>query len=217
MKRIISVLLAALTLLLMAACGQQASGSEAQSVVEPKASQMKSICELATMECYYHNVAKYKEENAEGVLWWKKDKVFWIEYSGVVKIGIDASLVNIVIDADSVSITLPEATVLSCRVDSSSLNQDSYIVAKDSAAITAEDEVYSFSEAQKQLEDCASNDRALLAEAQQRAQELLEDYITNIGNAVGKEYTIHWVYLNNSTSPAVPMPAASAVPETTAG
>ena len=76
MKRIISVLLAALTLLLMAA-GQQASGSEAQSVVEPKASQMKSICELATMECYYHNVAKYKEENAEGVLWWKKDKVFW--------------------------------------------------------------------------------------------------------------------------------------------
>ncbi len=169
------------------------------------------------MECYYHNVAKYKEENAEGVLWWKKDKVFWIEYSGVVKIGIDASLVNIVIDADSVSITLPEATVLSCRVDSSSLNQDSYIVAKDSAAITAEDEVYSFSEAQKQLEDCAANDRALLAEAQQRAQELLEDYITNIGNAVGKEYTIHWVYLNNSTSPAVPTPAASAVPETTAG
>ena len=167
--------------------------------------------------CYYHNVAKYKEENAEGVLWWKKDKVFWIEYSGVVKIGIDASLVNIVIDADSVSITLPEATVLSCRVDSSSLNQDSYIVAKDSAAITAEDEVYSFSEAQKQLEDCAANDRALLAEAQQRAQELLEDYITNIGNAVGKEYTIHWVYLNNNTSPAVPMPAASAVPETTAG
>ena len=205
MKRIISVLLAALTLLLMAACGQQASGSEAQSVVEPKASQMKSICELATMECYYHNVAKYK------------DKVFWIEYSGVVKIGIDASLVNIVIDADSVSITLPEATVLSCRVDSSSLNQDSYIVAKDSAAITAEDEVYSFSEAQKQLEDCAANDRALLAEAQQRAQELLEDYITNIGNAVGKEYTIHWVYLNNSASPAVPTPAASAVPETTAG
>ena len=50
MKRIISVLLAALTLLLMAACGQQASGSEAQSVVEPKASQMKSICELPTME-----------------------------------------------------------------------------------------------------------------------------------------------------------------------
>ena len=65
MKRIISVLLAALTLLLMAACGQQSSGSEAQSVVEPKASQMKSICELATMECYYHNVAKYKEENAD--------------------------------------------------------------------------------------------------------------------------------------------------------
>ena len=26
--------------------------------VEPQVSQMQAICELATMECYYHNVAK---------------------------------------------------------------------------------------------------------------------------------------------------------------
>lgn len=213
MKRILSLLLAALALLSMAACGQQAAEPKAQSVVEPKASQMKSICELATMECYYHNVAKYKEENAEGILWWKKDKVFWIEYSGVVKIGIDASLVNIVIDANTISISLPEATVLSCRVDSSSLTQDSYIVAKDSASISAEDEVYAFSEAQRQLENCAANDRALLAEALQKVQALLEDYITNIGNAVGKEYTIHWVYMNSSDSLTSPTPVTSAIPE----
>ena len=48
-------------------------------------------------------------------------------------------------------------------------------------------------------------DTALLASAEQRAQSLLEDYITNIGNAVGKEYTIQWNYLkdedeNNNSS-----------------
>ena len=80
MKRIISVLLAALTLLLMASCGQQASGSEAQSVVEPKASQMKSICELATMECYYHNVAKSTKTKGTGLTHvGEKERKFWIE------------------------------------------------------------------------------------------------------------------------------------------
>ena len=207
MKRILSILLVFAALLSMAACAQK-SEPETAPVMEPKVSQMKSICELAVMECYYHNVAKYKENDAEGFLWWKKDKHFWIEYSGVVKLGVDASLVSITIDGDTVSITMPEASVLSCRVDSSSLSKDSYIVAKDSAAVTAEDEVYAFAEAQQHLEDCAANDRALLLEAQQRAQALLEDYITNIGNAVGKEYTIRWVYLNgtpaaaSTTSPA---------------
>ena len=51
--------------------------------------------------------------------------------------------------------------------------------------------------AQSKLEETASNDKTLLANAQQRAQTLLEDYITNIGNAVGKTYTIRWEYLSN--------------------
>ena len=48
---------------------------------------MKAICELATMKCYYHTVAKYKEENAEQFLWMSKDKKFWVEYSGIVPPG----------------------------------------------------------------------------------------------------------------------------------
>lgn len=55
-----------------------------KQTIKPQVLQMKSICELATMECYYHNVAKYTEEDAEGILFWKKDKKFWIEYSGIV-------------------------------------------------------------------------------------------------------------------------------------
>ena len=36
--------------------------------VEPQLSQIRSICELATMECYYHNVAKFYEKDAAGIL-----------------------------------------------------------------------------------------------------------------------------------------------------
>ena len=77
------------------------------------------------------------------------------------------------------------------------MNEDSFIVDKDSAKVTAEDEIAAYDMAQSKLEETASNDKTLLANAQQRAQTLLEDYITNIGNAVGKTYTIRWEYLSN--------------------
>ena len=34
-----------------------------------------------------------------------------------------------------------------------------------------------------------------------RAQELLENYITNIGNAVGKQYSIKWIYVDAEGRP----------------
>jgi len=172
-----------------------------QIEMEPQISQMKTICELAVMECYYHNVAKFKEEDAEGILWWKKDKHFWIEYSGIVKMGIDVSLVSIEVNDDQITITLPEATVQGCKVDSATLTKDSFIVDKNSANIKSEDEIAAFSAAQEQLQETASNDKALLAEAQQRAQSLLEDYITNIGSAIGKEYLVKWIYTDAKGNP----------------
>ena len=169
--------------------------------MEPKTSQMKAICELAVMDCYYHNVAKYEMKDAEGFLWWTKDKNFWIEYSGVVTIGIDVSRVTVEVDGTKVTISIPAAEVLRYTVDSSSLTEDSYIVAKDSAAIEAEDEIAAFSVAQADLEATASQDTALLVSAQQQAQQLLEDYITNIGKATGKSYSIEWIYLDENNVP----------------
>lgn len=199
MKKFTAVFLSLIITVLFAACSNPKEIPE-NLTLEPQVSQMKSICELAVMECYYHNVAKYTEEDAEGFLWWLKDKHFWIEYSGIVKFGIDVSLVNIEINDSQITITLPEAEVQSCKVDSSSLTKDSYIVDKNSAAIDAEDEIAAFKEAQSKLEEIASNDTALLAEAQQRAQSLLQDYVTNIGNAVGKQYSIKWIYTDKKGS-----------------
>ena len=49
------------------------------------------------------------------------------------------------------------------------------------------------------MREAAEKDTALLASAQQRAQKLLEDYVTNIGNSIGKTYTIKWVYISDET------------------
>lgn len=165
--------------------------------VEPEISQMKAICELATMECYFHNVAKYYEEDAQGSLWWKKDKHFWIEYSGVVTLGIDVSQLDIEVDGDVVTITLPEAKVLGNKVDETTLTENSFIVETGSAEVKAEDQKKAFEEAQRNMVEAASNDSALLNSARQRAQILLEDYVNNIGNVVGKVYKINWVYVDS--------------------
>lgn len=196
LKQVLAGVLAVTFVAVGTACGMQQKAPEPD--VTPSVSRVKSICDLSVMECYYHNVAKFNQKDAEGVLFWKKDKRFWVEYSGIVKVGVDASKVEMTINGTEVTITIPEAEVLDSKVDSSSLNKDSYIVAKDSVAVNADDEVEVFRVAQEEMKKEASGDKALLAAAQQRAQQLLEDYVLNIGSAVGKNYSIKWRYLKNS-------------------
>ena len=171
MKKMIALLLALAALLGCTACGQK----EEAPTVEPDVAEMRAICELSTMDCYYHNVAKYFEKDAQkGFLGiGKKDKRFWIEYSGVVQMGIDASLVKIEVEDMRVTITIPEAKVLKCTVDSESLSQNSYIVDENSAKVKAADEGLAVSEAERQLEETAAKDKTLLANAQQRSKSLL--------------------------------------------
>lgn len=197
MKKILCMFLILASGLSFAACSMK---KDPVQEMTPQASQMKSICELATMDCYYHNVAKYMEEDASGVLLWKKDRKFWVEYAGIVTIGIDTSLVNIEVEGEKVTITIPPAKVLSCKVDETTLTEDSFIIAKNSAAVEAEHQTTAFKEAQTKMQEEASSDTVLLASAQQRAQKLLEDYVNNIGNCVGKTYEIKWVYLDSAES-----------------
>lgn len=192
MRKIISLFMVLLVGITCTACGEKESK---EIKIQPQVPQMKSICELATMDCYYHTVAKYKEEDATGKLWWKKDRRFWVEYAGVVTIGIDTSFVNIQVEEDQVTITLPPAKVLECKVDENTLTEASFIVEKGSAKVEAEHQTEAFKEAQEKMQQSASEDTVLLANAQQRAQKLLEDYVNNIGDCVGKEYKIKWIYV----------------------
>lgn len=187
----------------MSACSNVVVETAEEHII-PRASQVKSICELATMQCYYHNVAKYYAENAEKVFINKyKDRKFWVEYSGVVTIGVDTSLVSMDVDGDVVTITVPPAKVLNCKVDEKTLNEDSFIIAKDSAKVEAEHQTKAFKDAQKLMYEAANNDKNLLSNAQARLQKLLEDYVNNIGTCTGKSYTIKWIYIDDENADTV--------------
>lgn len=113
MKRFSILFLATIVAVICSSCASLSKNKPLN--IEPQVSQVKAICELAVMDCYYHNVAKFTEEDAQGILWFKKDKHFWIEYSGIVTLGIDVSLVNVEISDTQVTITLPETKVLGCK------------------------------------------------------------------------------------------------------
>ena len=209
MKKYLSVILIIIMCFSSVSCAKEIKN------IAPETSQMKSICELAVMECYYHNVAKYKEENATGMLLWKKDRHFWMEYAGVVTIGIDATQLSIEVEDENVTITIPPAKVLGCKVDETTLTEDSFIVAKNSAKVEAEHQTEAFKSAKDKLESEAKSNFTLLAAAQQRVQKLLEDYVTNIGNSVGKTYKIKWIYLEGAEelNKTETEPSASAISE----
>lgn len=98
-----------------------------------------------------------------------------------------------------VTISIPKAELLYCKVDSTSLDENAYIVDKDSATITAEDSKAILTQAQQDLQAEATDYKPLLTLAQQQAQQLMEDYVKNIVSATGsdaEQYTIEWVYLD---------------------
>ena len=178
-------------LLLTTACGK----AEEPALPLPQEEQVKTICQLAVLECEYHNLAKFEQKDASKFLWMTKDKRFWVEYSATAVLGIDADQVSMELQGDVVNITLPRAQVLDCKVNGDSLSKDSYIVDKDSAPVTAEDEVYAFQEAQDGLQKTVEADNNMMNLAQTRVEDLLRNYVNSLAKATGTEYQVEFHYI----------------------
>lgn len=179
-------------LLLTTACGK----AEKPALPLPQEEQVKTICQLAVLECEYHNLAKYQDgQKVERFLWMTKGKRFWVEYSATVVLGIDADQVSMELQGDVVSITLPRARVLNCKVNGDSLSKDSYIVDKDSAPVTAQDEVAAFQDAQDSLQQTVEADGDMLDLAQTRVEDLLRNYVNSLAKATGTEYQVEFHYI----------------------
>lgn len=100
---------------------------------EPELIQIRNICKLATIKCCYNNVAKSVKSAGTGI--WhlgEKERTFWIEYSGEAEIGIDMSEVKMNVVDNEVTITMPEAQILSITVNPESYTDDSYVISPDS-------------------------------------------------------------------------------------
>ncbi len=179
-------------LLLTTACGK----AEEPALPLPQEEQVKTICQLAVLECEYHNLAKYQDgQKVERFLWMTKGKRFWVEYSATAVLGIDADQVSMELQGDVVSITLPRARVLNCKVNGDSLSKDSYIVDKDSAPVTAQDEVAAFQDAQDGLQKTVEADNNMMNLAQKRAEELMRNYVNSLAKATGTEYQVEFHYI----------------------
>lgn len=178
-------------LLLTTACGK----AEEPALPLPQEEQVKTICQLAVLECEYHNLAKFEQKDASKFLWMTKDKRFWVEYSATAVLGINADQVSMELQGDVVKVTLPKAQVLDCKVNGDSLSKDSYIVDKASAPVTTEDEVYAFQEAQDGLQKTVEADNNMMNLAQKRAEELLRNYVNSLAKATGTEYQVEFHYI----------------------
>lgn len=194
MKKILKTVLSILILITMHGCAKE---TEIKKEKEIEIKEMRAIAELATVECYFHNVAKSDEPNNKA--WyelWKKEKIrFWIEYEGIVSIGVKADELKMEVEGATVRITLPKAIVLNAKVNEATLSKDSFIYDINSQQPTAEQETRAFDLAQQNMINIAEGNTALLSNAEENAKELLENYIKSIGEAVGIQYSIEWIEL----------------------
>ena len=173
--------------LCLTGCGKETKTADFSGVT--------SVCELATLKCYYHNVAKAETE-ASGIFakWLKTGyKKIWTEYSGIIEYGIDISQVTVSEpDKDGVvTVTIPDAQVLNVDVDEDSLGTpltDTGFL----TSITTEEKTTTLAGAQEAMEQQAKENTEMLAQAKARAKTLIEGYIKNVGEGIGEEYTVEW-------------------------
>ena len=156
----------------------------------------RAIAELTTTECYYHNVAKLSHDAIIDLPFLKiGNKKMWIEYSGIVRLGIDAGKVSISgPDADGVvTVAMSQATILGePDVDEDTIDE-ALVDTGWFTSITQEEKVKMFSEAQQTMKEAAENDTQLLFDARERAQEIFEQYVKNVGEQLGQTYTVKFV------------------------
>ena len=183
MKRIVSLLLLLCMAASLCACGKA-------KVAPLREEDIRAICELATLECYYNNVAKIDKEAG---FFLQKDRKMWIEYEGRAVIGIDMADVGIEIKGKQVNITLPEAEILNLDYV---LTPDSYIISEDGwlfkNEITTEEQDMAVTGAQEEMRKAVQENKSLFLQAEARAKELIENYILKLGEATGMKYTIQW-------------------------
>ena len=202
MKKIKYMMLIVISMALLTGCEKKDMNKS-----QPELSQMRTICNLATLETYYHNVAKITDKPVDpglSGLFQRKDRTMWIEYTGIARIGIDMSKVNMKMDGNKVTISLPDAEILSIEVDHD-IDKSSYYYSEDNALFfknefTAKDQTTAIADGQKKMRETIENNSQLLMQAQERAKNLIEKYIVELGNISDQKYDIEWIDLEQKES-----------------
>ena len=160
-------------------------------------SAVDKICELSTLRCYYHDVAEY-EKQPDGLfqygLFKYGYKKFWIEYDGIVELGIDVDKVQVNQPDENniVYVYVPDARIIDVNADKDTMS-DPIVETGKFTSITTEEKTKAFSDAQKTMRENAEANNALLKQAKINAMKLLEQYIVNVGLQMDQIYTVKWL------------------------
>lgn len=178
--------------LMVLACGCSQKKVQEQ---ELELDQIKNLAQLATMECFYHNVAKAEKTAGTGFFGiGEKDRQYWIEYTGVVKVGVDFNDVEISVKDNVITVSLPSAEILNATIDADSYNEDSIYANADSFwnknKITVDDQKAAINKSQKTMELQMAQNKDVMNLAQRRAEQLIEQYINSLTAPSGQEYQI---------------------------
>ena len=149
--------------------------------------QLRDIQELSTVEYHYTNMGRF--ENQKDFYGWKvpfTTKSFIVAYDGVIKAGVDLSEMKIEVSGKTITVTMPEAKVLSHEMDEESLevydethNIFNPIEIEDYTQFTAD---------QKESIDARALDNGLLTSAAQRAENTVRGLIEALPGM--EEYTL---------------------------
>lgn len=170
-------------------------------------SSVSSICELATLKSYYHNVALYDKEQSNGekilntLFFWPFDKFtkigqkqYWMEYSGIIEMGVDAGQlqINEPDQNGTVKVYMPDAKVLSVSADEESFSKP--ITEKGLfTKLSSKEKSQAYSAAQSKMKQEADADKNLLSMAKENAKLLIEKYIIETGEQIGNKYSVKWI------------------------
>lgn len=158
---------------------------------------IQEISELATLETYYHNVAKINKKAGNSLLnIGEVNRKYWIEYNGVAKIGIKADNITFEINGNNIVVTMPHAKILETKIEN--YNQDSVYKTKDSWFNANEITKSEINAAIKKTNDVMinkiKNENYLFTKAEHNAEALLTSYINEIGKIYNEKYEIEFKY-----------------------
>lgn len=162
---------------------------------EPDFSGYTKIAELATVECRFHNVAEIYNDGTNMLFGINVGyKKAWFEYDGTVQLGVDVAKVNVSQPDENnvVTITVPDAEVLGQPQADESTFSDIYSDTGLLTPITTVDQSAALEEAQNEMIKSAEGNSALMSSARERAKTLLSQYVTKIGDRMGKKYEVQF-------------------------
>ncbi len=179
--------------------------TEPTQVFVPEIMQIQSICELAVMKTYYHNVAKGVIEAGTGLTHWgETDKEFWVYYSAYITYGIDFHDVTMEMDGNNIIVHMPHARILSgVEVVANSIGDPFYEENEwwqNDVQIHAEQINQAIAAANEQLLAEAEADSTTLRSAEFRVRQLIENYINQIMQLSGDEYTVTFEFIEEQAS-----------------